>query len=268
MKEIVLSVIFALMSLMPASTAAQQKVVNASVLLNQKIAFDSKRLIDVLKTKWKVPVDSANISDKTLVFNSFGGSTVMIAYLDYPVATDEAGAAARLSWLWRDGAGIAANHQAHIVISVIGPEGKTLDLYKIMTQTTAAVLEITGAPAVFQQAQYLLLEAGYFINAARNMVANQSIPAYCWVYFGRPGNGNGFTYGLSEFGLQEMEIVQSANAEPEVHATLYDAVVTRLKYPTIITDGQTFVTEEGTRLIARIKTSTFFENQTVIQLDY
>ncbi|MCC7466068.1 MAG: hypothetical protein IT261_07355 [Saprospiraceae bacterium] len=186
MKEVVISAILALICLMPVSSTAQQKVINASVLLSQKNAPDNKRLLDVLKNKWKVPVDSVNISDKTLVFNSFGGSTVMIAYLDYPVATDEAGAAARLSWLWKDGAGIAANHQAHIVISVIGPSGKTLDMYKIMTQATAAVLEFTGAPAVFQQAQYLMLEAGYFTNAARNMLANQSLPVYCWVYFGRP----------------------------------------------------------------------------------
>lgn len=268
MKEIILSVLWALTSLLPQGAMAQQKVVNASVLLNQKIVLDNKLLLDALKTKWKVPVDSASVSDRTLVFNSLGGSTVMIAYLDYPVATDEAGAAARLSWLWKDGAGIATSHQAQIVVSVIGPTGKTLDLYKVMTQTTAAVLELTGAPAVFQQAQYLLLEAGYFINAARNMVLNQSLPVYCWVYFGRPGNGNGFTYGLSEFGLPEMEIVQSTNAEPEVHATLYDAVLTRLKQPSGITDGQTFVTEEGTRLVARIRNSAFLENQTVIQLEY
>ena len=268
MKVSVLSAIVALLSLMTDVAAAQQKVVNASILLSQKIAPDNKLILNALKTKWKVPVDSVNISDKTLVFNSFGGSTVMIAYLDYPVATDEAGAAARLSWLWKDGAAIAANHQAQVVISVIGAEGKTLDLYKIMTQTTAAILEVTGAPAVFQQAQYLLLEAEYFVNAARNMVINQSLPVYCWVYFGRPGNGNGFTYGLSEFGLPEMEIVQSANAEPEVHATLYDAVSTRLKYPSNITDGQSFVTEEGTRLTVRVRDSAFLEKQTVIQLEY
>ncbi len=248
---------------------AQTKVVNATVLLSQKTAPDNQLLVQALKNRWKLQVDSLVVSDKTLVFNSLGGCTVMIAYLDYPAPTDETGAAAKLSWIWRNGMDIAIRHQAQVVISVIGSAGKTMDLYKIMTQTTAAVLEVTKAPAVFQNAQYLLHEAGYFINAAQNMVTNQSLPIYCWVYFGRPGDGNGFTFGLSEFDMPEMEIEGSSHSESEVHAALVEATSTILKFNTRLSDGQTFVTEEGTTLVAKFGKSAFVLNdQTVIQLEY
>lgn len=257
-----------LLSFLSFSATAQQKVLNTTVLLMQKKAPDNQALAKALKSQWKVPMDSLTITDKTLVFNTIGGSTVMIAYLDYPAATDETGAAARLSWIWKNGTDVALRHQATMVVSVIGPSAKTLELYKILTQTTAAVCEATQAAAVFQQSQYLLLSSDYFISAARNMVANQTLPLYCWVYFGRPGDGNGFTLGMVEFGLPEMEIAASEHPEAEVHATLYDAALTVLKYHSKLADGSTLTTEEGTALPVKIGKSAFLEEQTVIKLSY
>lgn len=211
------------LSAVSARNTNDSKVVSGAILLKERMAPDYKILVSTLKSAWKMKVDSVNIADKTLVFNTSGGVTVMIAYLEYPAAPDEIGAAARLSWIWKTAAEETAKHQAQLVISVIGASNKTLDLYKIFTQATAAALETSRGSAVYLSSQYLLLSSGYFIAAAKNMVQNQSIPLYCWVYFGRPGGSNGFTYGMTEFGLPEMEIVNSGHTESEVHALLYDA---------------------------------------------
>lgn len=251
-----------------AQKSVGQKVVSGAVLLNSKTAPDSKLLLNALKNNWKLKADSVNIADKTLVFNSVGGATVMVAYLEYPAALDEIGAAARLSWLWKTGYTESSKHQAQVVISVIGPGNRSLDLYKIFTQTAAAVLEVTHAPGIFLGSQYLLLSSDYFTSAAKNMVQNQTIPLYCWVYFGRPGDGNGFTYGLTEFGLPEMEIVNSAHSETEVHSTLYDAAMSVVKYGTSVQDGQTITTEEGVKLLARYGKATHLEGQEVLRLEY
>ncbi|MDO8369028.1 MAG: DUF4261 domain-containing protein, partial [Saprospiraceae bacterium] len=173
-----------------------------------------------------------------------------------------------LSWLWKTAAEETSRHQAQVVISVIGPANRSLDLHKIFTQTAAAVLETTRSPGLFMDGQYLLLSAGYYIAAARNMVQNQTIPLYCWVYFGRPGEGNSFTYGMSEFGLPEMEIVNSTNAEAEVHATLYDAAMSVVKYGTILQDGQTLTTEEGTKSVVHLTKGTYLEEKKVLRLEY
>lgn len=251
-----------------AQKSVEQKVVSGAILLNSKTAPDSKLLLNALKTNWKLKVDSVNIADKTLVFNSVGGATVMIAYLEYPAALDEIGAAARLSWLWKTGYAESSKHQAQVVISVIGPNNRSLDLYKTFTQTAAAVLEVTRAPGIFMGSQYLLLSSDYFTSAAKNMVQNQTIPLYCWVYFGRPGDGNGFTYGLAEFGLPEMEIVNSTRSEAEVHSTLYDAAMSVVKYGTRVQDGQSITTEEGVKMLAHFGKATHLEGQEVLRLEY
>ncbi len=246
----------------------EQLVVSGTVLLQEKKAPDNKALLTALKTTWKLKADSVNITDKTIVFNTLGGATVMVAYLEYPAAPDEIGAAARLSWLWKTAAEETSMHQAQVVISVIGPANRSLDLHKIFTQTAAALLEVTRSSGIFMESQYLLLSNGYYTAAARNMIQNQSIPLYCWVYFGRPGSGNGFTYGLTEFGLEEMEIVNSTYSETEVHATLYDASMSVVKYNTHFQDGQTLTTEEGTKSVVHLVKGTYLEDKKVLRLDY
>lgn len=259
-------------SALVAQKAPEQKVVSGivsgTVLLKDKSAPDHKALLTALKSNWKLKTDSISNFDKTLVFSTSFGATVMIAYLDYPAAPDEVGAASRLSWLWKTAHEETMGHQAQIVISVIGPANRTLELYKIFTQTAAAVLETTNSPGVFLQSQYLVLSSGYFIAAARNMVQNQSIPLYCWVYFGRPGEGNGFTYGMVEFGFPEMEIVQANQSEGEVHSLLYDAAMSVVKYNTRLEDGQTLTTEDGASFIVKQGPGTFLEGQKVLRLNY
>jgi hypothetical protein len=245
-----------------------QLVVSGTVLLKDKCGLNNKVLLSAFKANWNLKADSVNTSDKTLVFSTSGGATVMLAYLDYAAAPDEIGAAARLSWLWKTAREECSNHQAQLVISVIGPANHSLDLHKIFTQTAAAVLENTPSPGIYMDSQYLLLSSGYYIAAARNMVQNQSIPLYCWVYFGRPGDGNAFTYGLSEFGLPEMEIVNSLHSEGEAHATLYDAALSVVKYNTNLQDGQTLTTEEGSKTMVHLTKGTYLEDKQVLRLDY
>ena len=251
-----------------AQKAPEQKVVSGTVLLKDKIAPDSKALIAALKTTWKLKVDSVKIADKTIVFNTTGGATVMVAYLEYPAAPDEIGAAARLSWLWKTANEETSKHQAQVVISVLGSTSRTLDLYKIFTQTAAAVLETTHAPGIIIDGQYLLLSSGYYTAAARNMVQNQTIPLYCWVYFGRPGGGNGFTFGLSEFGLTEMEIVNASRSEVEVHSMLYDAAMAVVKNGTRLQEGQSVTTEDGAKIEAKLAKGTYLQDQKVLRLAY
>jgi hypothetical protein len=251
-----------------AQKPSDPKVVTGAVLLPAKTAPDDKALLQSLKTTWKMKVESEKTADKTLVFNSTGGATVMIAFIDYAAAPDEVGAAARLSWLWPGAQAEAGKHQAQIVISVIGAQNQSLELYKLLTQALAAALETNRGIGVFLNSQYVLLSRDYFVAAARNMVQNQTLPLYCWVYFGRPGGNNGFTFGLQEFGQQELEIVNSTHTEAEVHSTLYDAAMSVIKYQTRLQDGQTVTTEEGAKIPVKSVKSTHLSDQQVFKLEF
>lgn len=243
----------------------QQKVVSGIVLLNDKTMPDGKVILASLKKDWKIKTDSSSIADKTIVFSS-QNATVMIAFLDYPVPLTEIHTAAKFSWLWRTAEKEAGGHQSQVVVSVVGSSGKTLDLYKLFTRVTACVLENTQSAGFYMGEQYLLLSKDFYRSAAVNMRDNQTIPLYCWVYFGMIQDkelSNGYTYGLQEFGLPEMEVVNSKQSLQDVHSILYDAALTVIQYDRKLTDGQTLTTIEGQKLTVHSSKAVFQEGETL-----
>jgi hypothetical protein len=82
-----------------------------------------------------------------------------------------------------------------------------------------------------------------------------------------PGKGGGYTFGLQEFGLTEMEISDPAQSDASVHATLYDAVMSVVKYNTRLSDGQSVTTEEGQKIPVRLTKAMFIEGQQVLRLE-
>ncbi|MCB9307558.1 MAG: DUF4261 domain-containing protein [Lewinellaceae bacterium] len=243
---------------------ADQKVVSGIVLLNSKTSPDPKGILNALKKDWKLNFDSANVADKTIVFTT-SSATVMIAFLDYPVPPAEIRTAAGLSWLWRGANDEALKHQSQMVVSVIGTTAKVLDLYKIFTKVTACVLEHSESSGFYMSGQYLLLSRDFYISAARNMRDHQTIPLYCWVYFGMIAEkdvASGYTYGMQEFGCKEMEIAEAKLKVQEVHAVLYDAAMTILQYNLKLEDGKEFTTLEGQKLTPVLSKAAFQEGET------
>lgn len=248
---------------------ATQKVVTGMVLLNDKTAPDPQKILAALRSEWKLKPDSINIADKTVVF-SLPGATVMLAHLDYPVSAAEVQAAAGISWLWKNAAPEVARHQSQMIISVIGSSSRTLDLYKIFTKVAAATLEKSNSSGVFLNSQYVISSKPFFTAAARNMLNEQSIPVYCWVYFGMLQENNlnsGYTYGMSEFGYPDLEIVKSAHNTQEVHAALYDVTHNIIQYKLQLQDGQQVTTGDDIKITVKKMPGQMLEG-TVLRLEY
>ncbi|MEY3240400.1 MAG: hypothetical protein RIR11_1838 [Bacteroidota bacterium] len=221
----ILTLLFCLFPAFVNAQSADPKVISGTVLLNSKTAPDFKKIIADLPKNWYVRTDSISISDKTAVFST-PGATVMLAYLDYPVGPDEMQIAAGISWLWKDAEKEVKNHKAQLVISVLGDPKSTLELYRIFTRTAAGTMtHLTDAPGIYMNAQYLLISKGYYLESARNM-GRDGVPLYCWVYFGMLQQGektSGYTYGLTEFGQNELELVESTLSLQDGHSLLYEA---------------------------------------------
>jgi Domain of unknown function (DUF4261) len=253
-------IIFALLLSIPLGLTAQtttsatdNKIITGTVLLNDKTAPSLKKIVEALPTDWLVRTDSVVTTDKTAVFST-NGATVMIAWLNYPCNPEETNMAASISWLWKD-AELESRHQSQIVISILGHPKNTTELYRIFTRVAAATLVQTPkSVGVFMSGQYLLVSKGYYLEAARNMGA-QGLPLYCWVYFGMLQNdakSSAYTYGMSEFGWPEFELVNSdlplVTALELVHQTAKVAILS----PKMIQSGQTLDLGEGGKVTLKL----------------
>jgi hypothetical protein len=237
----------------------ENKVVTGTILLNERTPPDNKAILAALKSDWKIRIDTTHHADKTEVY-AIPGATVMIAYLDYPVSPNDIKAVAGVSWLWPKAAEEAIKHQAQVVISIIGLPDKSIELHKTFTKVAAAVLENTASRGVYMGSQYILLSKGFYTSGAHNLLENNTLPLYFWIYFGMSQDkdgSSGYTYGLQEFGLPEMEIVHSSHDIQDVHATLFDAVSYVLPNNKVVQDGETITIREDVKLTAHLSKAVF-----------
>ena len=246
------------------NTAPESKVVTGTVLVNDQTPFDFKSLRQSLVSDWGVRLDSFNQAEKTLVLYT-PGATVMLAWLDYPAAPAEIRSAAEGAWLWKSASAEAPRHQAQVVISVIGSPRRPLDVYKLYTRVVAAALDNTRSCGVYLASQYLLQSKAFFLQAARGLEQN-TLPVYCWIYFGmfqENDLSSGYSYGLTEFGMPDLEIFRSKHTMQEVHAILYDAVTDALQNGVKLQEGSTIETLEGQKIALKLSKASFWEGQTL-----
>lgn len=264
-----------LTGLLTFSLAAQQnttpKIVSGMVLLESRTAPDNAKILKSLKADWKLAADSASVTDKTLVF-SLPGATVMIAWLDYPAPQEDVLLASGISWLWREARQVAPRHQSHVVISVMGKPELALDLYKYFTACAAGVLSQTNSSAVLMNTQYVILDKATYLNSATNLVKQGSLPLYAWVYFGmlpEEGKNSGYTYGLQEFGMKELEIVNAAQPANEVHSVLYDAAAALVQRPVQLKTGMVYDGIPGVPLkIMDVGPSSLIKDETTVRVEF
>jgi hypothetical protein len=248
-----------------SGATASKKVISGMVLKNDKASFDSKSFLADLGSDWKIKTDSISNKDQTLVFMN-GKNIVMVANMDYPLPPADIANAAGISWLWKTAEVDAARHKSYLLISVIGAPNETVKLYKLFTKIAACALENTNSSGVFMHNQYLLLSKGYFAEAAKNM-SDDNLPVYLWVYFGilqDQGQSSGYTYGLKEFGLQEIEIVNSSHSLQEVHACIVEATQFVIKTNRRLqNDEEINGGDDGQKIKVALSDSKFLEGKTV-----
>lgn len=242
----------------------QTKVVTGTVLVNDRTPLDYKAVVAALKSDWGVRLDSFSQSEKTLVLYT-PGATVMLANMDYPAPPADIRAVAEMAWMWATAAEEAPRHQSQVVISVVGPVNKPVDLYKLFTRVAAATLDNTRSCGVFMNSQYVLQSKAFYLQAARNL-NEKALPIYCWVLFGmfeQDGLNNGYTYGMQEFGMSDLEIAKSKHSLQEVHAILYDIVADALQNNTRLQDGSVIETLEGQKITLKMAKSTLMEGESL-----
>ncbi|MFN0014253.1 MAG: DUF4261 domain-containing protein [Saprospiraceae bacterium] len=248
---------------------AENKAVSGIVLLNEKKAVDFSGLTSAIKKDWGVRLDSSNVSGKNLTLYTTG-ATIMLAYTDYPAAPAEIRSAAEGAWMWLAAKSEAPKHLAQVVVTVVGAPNKALQLYKLYTRVVAAVLDNTRSCAIYLPGQYLLQSKAFFLQAARNLDQN-TLPIYCWVYFGMFQDGGqacAYTYGLPEFGMTDLEIVKSNHTLQEAHAVLYDAAKDALQNNRVLQDGSVLETLEGKKYTLSMSVSPYLQGRQTLKMAY
>lgn len=235
----------------PETTGKQTSIVLGMVLLNDISKIDFKKVIGELQYKYDITITGQDVDEgKGIGVIQLKGSQIAIVLMDVPIPGDELEFPSRISYLWPDAKDLTSRHKGHIIISVTSTGDDKLKMFRTFTKVATCILTNTNALGIYLGNQTLVLPTAFYVDSAKSMTAD-SLPLMNWIYIGLRDEDNknsGYTFGLKEFGFDEMEILNSKHSKEEIHEMLFNLSHYVILNNVILKDGETIGLTENQKI--------------------
>ncbi len=223
---------------MNSNTNAEENQINDSVQSDTVMGFvllkdanmDWPRFRHYLKEDWGIVPDD-EVKDNILLFQQ-GDMKVVCSLMPSPVPDKEAEQNAKNNFLWKNGAEEVAKHGAHVMVAVMN-KADAVSQSLLFVKVACSLLKLKNAIGLYKNPT--VYEKNFYIQFAET-VKNGEIPAplltYVGMYITKESLLCGFTSGLSYFGSEEIEVVDS-KAQPN---QLYSFMLSIAEY--VISSGE------------------------------
>ena len=217
------------------------------VLLNTK-ECDFERIKKNLKADWK-DVDWRKVTKEgsALVFE-VDDMMLCLSYFDAPVPDKEAEYNAENNYLWPEAVEVTKTHVAQLCVAVLSRNVSIVEAGELFVKGASSCLKLANAIGFY--ASGTVFEPKFCIEAS-TVMKEDTLPILNWIYFGftRGKQGPGiYTYGMTAFGKDELEILDSRMSPEELSEFLYDVVYYILESDVTLRDGETIGMSEEQKL--------------------
>lgn len=246
-------------------TGKQDAVRVGSILLKDAdIDFDA--LCDTVTKAFLVAEENYKREDGILVFE-VGSNMITMSLVDAPVPDGQAEFYAEGNFLWREAVAMTKQHRAHMIVAVMNHDGNSIEAASFFTdvmnlcsiETDALGIYTTGT--VYQPA---------FYHEWAEKLRTSEMPIPLWVYLGliQDENGtSGYTYGLTEFGRDEIEVIGNSHSLQEIYDFLYNVCDWMLEEGMYFCDGETLSFTSDERLTVT-KSKAIYVNGDSFKINY
>lgn len=220
--------------------------VGSVLLRNDDIDFNalSKALLEEFEVDGEENVKCEN---NILVFDA-GSNLICVSLMAGPVPDGEAEYFAEANIFWKEAVETTKQHQAHLLVTVLNRDGNPIEAAGCFTDAVNLCVQETGALGIYTTGT--VYEPRFYSEWAEKM-RDGEMPLPIWVYVGliKSENGNcGYTYGLTEFGRPELEIIDSSHSMEEIYEFLYSTCEGLLAANMYLRDGETLSFTSDQRL--------------------
>ena len=211
------------------------------VILADESSFDLDTFKHDFKRHNKSKLQKAT-GDNTAAVLTIDGVMIAIAHMPAPIPWGDLEGTAKYAYNWPHVLEEIKDHKSHLIITVMETEQHPIRGYWLFTQVICTLLRTTNALGVYKGAQSLLIHQEDYLEEAIRM-NREYLPLNLWIYFGlrteEKGN-SGYTYGLTEFGKSEVEILRSSNSLEDIRALLFNIAHYVLDHNVVFRGGETF----------------------------
>lgn len=225
-----------------------------------------------LAKNWPNLPPAKNIDAKadTLAFR-IGAIDVIIAIMPAPIPWADLEGPCATSILWKDAASVLKKHTRHLIVTVQGADDPIL-LATRLTQACSAILATCPhAPGVYWGNAALVIPSKIFQDFAVEVLPGAP-PLHIWVDFrvGPSGKGtmSGFTQGMTQFGLMELETESSPESVGDLRERLFGLANYLVENGPVIKDGDTIGADANEKIRVVYSKSAFGSEGKVMRLEY
>jgi hypothetical protein len=193
-----------------SNESSATKILLAMPMFTNGDRYDLSLILNSLKNDWNLDVSSTDDNNDTAVL-TIDGEMVAIAFMPVPIPWGDIEGTAQYAYTWQTAQEELKDHTGHSIVSIMSGRKLPLDRFKLLTKVLYSILSTSNAIGIYQGNQSLLVPKRQYLDSAEELKNDES-PINLWVYIGlrKTAEGNSvYTYGLTEFGKQEMEILNS-----------------------------------------------------------
>jgi len=216
------------------STNYSETIVGFVLLEREDCNFDL--FIKNMKNEWNIEIEER--PEEGNLFFEVNGMQVVCAHIPAPVPDREVEENAKLNILWREAEQVTSRHQSQIIVSVLNATN-AIEGHVLFTQTASALLQLDHALAIYMAP--LVVEASQYVETSR-AIKHDELPVSLWIFIGLYQNAEGasaYTYGLRNFGKEEMEIMQSSESLSDVFEMMFMTTTYVVENDVTLHDGET-----------------------------
>jgi len=228
---------------MEAADEAKPDMRLGFVLMKEE-AIDWDAFFGNMKSDWGIELEARPNDDNTLVFD-WEDMMVAVSFISAPIP--EAADNARNNVFWDGGVEQVQQHTAHVIVAVMRA-GDAITQSLMYSMMVSSLLKLPAAIGVYQVPT--VLPAEYFVMVA-SAIREDVLPVPTWIYFGIYPDGDdfsGYTYGMTYFGMDEIEVIKSSADPMELYDFLMDVAYYVIENDVLLQDGETIGFSEDQKL--------------------
>ncbi|NDV96277.1 DUF4261 domain-containing protein [Dysgonomonas sp. 521] len=241
-------------------------VILAMPLFRNGESYNIEKVIEHLKTFWKLNIgDTENTNNETAVFD-IDEQMVAIAAMPAPVPWEEIEEVASYNYLWPNAAEELEDHTSHAIVTVLSGEQSPVERYSLLSKMLCSILMTSNCVGIYQGNQTLLVSKDYYLNCIDDLKTGE-IPVPIWLYIGiRPNEDKTvslYTYGLSNFGKPEIEIINSKMETTDLYDFMLNITSYIIGSNVTLKDGETIGYGADHKVPIKLSKGVYLDGQTL-----
>ncbi|PIF33443.1 uncharacterized protein DUF4261 [Flavobacterium sp. 9] len=242
----------------------ENSILLAMPMFNNGERYNINDVIEKLKTFWNLTISDFTGDDNSAIFK-IDGEMVALAYMPAPIPSEDIEGTAQYAYNWQTAAEDLKNHNGHAIVSIMSSQKNQKERFTILSKLLCSILSTSNAIGIYQGSQSLLISKSQYLENI-DEIKQQGIPLALWIYIGiRPSEkGNSiYTYGLTEFAKQEMEVINSKLHIEELYDFISNISTYVINSNVIFKNGETLGYTENQKIKITSSKGQFIEGQTL-----